>query len=85
MKPLQRARIGCPHILPSPPIVRQLGPKRAAQLGDVFSLLNFLHDLLAPKRDQHAQDDHPDLAEKFAPAAQRLEQLEPHRLPPGAR
>ncbi len=58
-----------------------------ARLGaaDLVPPVKRLDHLLRAKRDQHADDDDPDLAKKLAPAVQRFGKVEMHVGGPPAR
>src|SRR5207302_500972 len=58
--------------LPPGAIVRQLTHERLPHNPDLLMPLPGLDYLLRRERDQHANDDDPDLANERAPAVQRL-------------
>ena len=60
----------------------QLQPHRVFRLPHLMAPVPALDQLFGAERDQHADDDDPDLAEKFAPAMERLWQVNVHESPP---
>src|SRR4051794_7472293 len=53
-----------------------------AEVADLAAPMSALDQLLGAERDQHADDDDPDLAGQGAPAVERLWQMDMHGKPP---
>jgi hypothetical protein len=66
----------CGHCTPH---ICDIGVESLPLSGDRVSPVDRLDDLLGAKRDQHADDDDPHLADKLAPAVQRLGEVEMHQ------
>src|SRR5207253_10582 len=59
-----------------------LGAQRFTRFSHVIVLIPALGCLLSPQRDQHADHDHANLAEKPSPAMKRPRQTKAHALLP---
>jgi hypothetical protein len=57
---------------------------RRSGFARVAAVVQVLDELLSSERNQHADDDDADLAGEFAPAVQRLGQMEMHQMPRSA-
>src|SRR5206468_12382439 len=76
------ARALCHHHLVDAEVTAELVIDSVAEVARLGAPVRRLDQLLGAERDQHADDDDPDLAGERAPAVERLWQMDMHGKPP---